>query len=117
MTADTLFHSDSEIESMDLHVSEDSEVEREIVTTQGEPVALVYPFVGGLDIEKACMGLFLGEENTRFSPSRILMLQQEKLAPRSHFITMHQSDFAWLNPNQYLNDAVVDFWFLWISRK
>jgi hypothetical protein len=122
MTADTLFHSDSEIESMDLHVSEDSEdsvisVEREIVTTQGEPVALVYPFVGGLDIEKVCMGLFLGEENTRFSPSHILMLQQEKVAPRSHFITMHQSDFARLNPNQYLNDAVVDFWFLWISRK
>jgi hypothetical protein len=122
MTADTLFHSDSEIESMDLHVSEDSEdsvisVERVIVTNQGEPVALVYPFVGGLDIEKACMGLFLGEENTRFSPSHILMLQQEKVAPRSHFVTMHQSDFARLNPNQYLNDSLVDFWLLWISRK
>ena len=122
MTADTLFHSDSDIESMDLHVSEDSEdsvisVERVIVTNQGEPVALVYPFVGGLDIEKACMGLFLGEENTRFSPSHILMLQQEKVAPRSHFVTMHQSDFARLNPNQYLNDSLVDFWLLWISRK
>jgi hypothetical protein len=122
MTADSLFHSDTVVESMDLHVSEDSEdsvfsVEREIITTQGEPVALVYQIVAGRDIENACMGLFLGEENTRFSSSHILVLQQEKVAPRSHFITMHQSNFSRLHPNQYLNDAMVDFWFLWISRK
>jgi Ulp1 family protease len=122
MTADSLFPSDAEIESIDLDVSDDSKdsiisVEKEIITTQGEPVALVYPFVAGLDIENACKGLHLGEENTKFSSSHILLLQQEKVAPRSHFITMHQADFARLNPGQYLNDSVVDFWLQWITRK
>jgi Ulp1 family protease len=92
-------------------------VEREIITTQGEPVALVYPFVAGLNIENASKGLHLGEENEKFSLSHILQLQQEKVAPRSHFVTMHQTDFNRLNPAQYLNDSVVDFWLQWITRK
>jgi hypothetical protein len=122
MTADSLFHSDAEIDSMDLHVSDDSEdsaisVEREFITTQGKPVTLVYPFVAGFDIENASKGLHLGEENNKYTLSHLLMLQQEKVAPRSYFITMHQSNFARLNPNQYLNDVVVDFWLQWITRK
>jgi hypothetical protein len=43
--------------------------------TQGEPVALVYPFVARINIENASKGLHLGEKNTKFSLSHILQLQ------------------------------------------
>jgi hypothetical protein len=43
-------------------------------------------------IDKASKGLHLGEQNSKYSLSQLLQLQQQKEAPRSHFVTMYQSD-------------------------
>jgi hypothetical protein len=122
MAVDSFFNSDGDIDSMGLDVSDDGKdsvisVEKEIIMTHNEPVALVFPFVTGIEIENASKGLHLGEENSKISSSHILQLQQQKVAPRSHFVTVYQKDFNRLNPGQYLNDSVVDFWLQRITRK
>jgi hypothetical protein len=102
MAADTFFNSDSGVDSMGLDISADSKdspisVEKEKDTTPSEPVVLVYPFVASNNIENATKGPHLREESSKFSSSHLLQLLQQKVTPRSHFITMHQSDFDQLN--------------------
>ncbi|KAL7578136.1 hypothetical protein ACA910_012582 [Epithemia clementina (nom. ined.)] len=41
---------------------------------------------------------------------------QKPLPTRDHFLTVQTSDFLRLEPEQYLNDTLIDFWMKWISR-
>ncbi len=36
---------------------------------------------------------------------------------KNHFVTMDQEDIDRLKPGQWLNDCVIDFWMMWITRK
>jgi hypothetical protein len=82
---------------MGLDVSDDGKdsiisVGKERNSTPEEKVVLVYPYVVADNIDKASKGLHLGEQNSKYSLSQLLQLQQQKEAPRSHFVTMYQSD-------------------------
>lgn len=44
-------------------------------------------------------------------------MQLEKAAPRKHYLHILQQDLDRLEPGEYLNDALVDFWMMWITRK
>jgi Ulp1 family protease len=82
-----------------------------------EQKLLVYPFIAGDLIETAADGLLLGEDPLTCSSTHLLQLQQEKAAQKNHFVTMLQENIDSLQPNKWLNDSVIDFWMLWITRK
>ncbi len=76
-----------------------------------EEVILVYPFVGGQLIEDAAQGLFLGEDPTTCSPSKMMQLQLEKITPRQFFCTITKEDLKRIQPGVYFNDGLVNFGF------
>jgi hypothetical protein len=78
---------------------------------------LIYPFIAGDLVEKAAKGLFLGEDQLNCSSAHLLQLQQEKASQKNHNVSMEQEDLDRLQPGQWFNDSIVDFWMLWITRK
>jgi hypothetical protein len=78
---------------------------------------LIYPFIAGDLVEKAAKGLFLGEDPMNCSSVHLLQLQQEKASQKNHHVSMEQEDIDRLQPDQWLDDSIVDFWMLWITRK
>jgi hypothetical protein len=36
-----------------------------------------------------------------------------KTKSRAHFLTIRDEDFDWLQPGEFLNDTLIDFWFQW----
>ena len=124
MAASTFFHSDGEVDSMGFDPHSDLndspiEVEKELISTvdSKEKKLLVYPFIAGDLIETAAKGLLLGEDPITCSSAHLLQLQQEKAAQKNHFVTMLQEDIDRLQPDKWLNDCLIDFWMLWITRK
>jgi Ulp1 family protease len=81
-----------------------------------EPI-LEYPFAAGITIEDAAKGLFLGEDPINISNDFLISLQNEKVAPRNNFVQIIREDLDNLQPGEYLNDSLVDFWMMWITRK
>jgi Ulp1 family protease len=51
------------------------------------------------------------------SPECLLALQKEKAAPRNHYVHILQQDLDHLEPGEYWNNCVVDYWMMWITRK
>ncbi len=45
-----------------------------------------------------------------------ITLQLENTVGRNHIITFQQPDLDTLKPCTYVNDNVIDFWLLWVSR-
>ena len=81
-----------------------------------EPI-LEYPFVAGVAIEDAAKGLFLDEDHINVSNDFLMSLQREKVGPRIHHVQILREDLDKLEPGVYLNDTLVDFWMMWITRK
>jgi hypothetical protein len=93
------------------------DVDKEQINTVHQEPILKYPSVAGAAIEDAAKGLFLGENPSAVSPELLLILQKEKVASRNHYIHILQQDLDHLEPGEYLNDCMVDFWMMWITRK
>jgi len=83
---------------------------------QEDGILLVYPFVGGLDIELAAASLTEASEVLApggIDSSHIKKLQHEAAVGRSHYLSINTGDRDRLLPKEYLNDTVVDFWMRW----
>lgn len=96
---------------------------------QAECTLLVYPFAGdATEIEDAAKGLteasrsvdMLG--NSRDEPDISPYSKDEDeestatTRQRAHFVTINVGDYERLDPGEWLNDSLVDFWMQWISR-
>jgi hypothetical protein len=82
-----------------------------------DPVLLIYPFVGGTAVENAAAGLLFGEEIIKVSEKRLLMIQRKNCHPKARYMTIRNRDIESLQPGNFVNDIIVDFWSVWIMRK
>jgi hypothetical protein len=106
--------------------------------TEGD-ILLVYPFAGDIsEIDKAADGLKEAGGSIKNSKQDQAILISEKensnnarstishpevptvidqavipAITRGHFLTIRFADFSRLEPKEYLNDTLVDFWFQW----
>jgi len=79
-----------------------------------QQVILIYPFVGGERIEKAAKDLKLSAYNERVLCLDQLTAQQvEASTGRAHILTITVEDRDKLNPGEFLNDTLIDFWMRW----
>jgi hypothetical protein len=76
----------------------------------------VYPFLGADNVEKASFGLPLCDTGDDVTCSQLITNQLEKTVGRSHIQTITQVDRDSLHPKTYVNDVIIDFWMLWLSR-
>ncbi len=77
---------------------------------------LVYPFVAADRIELAAEGLDMCDYQVDYNEDRLISLQLESSVGRNHSMEFTQTDFDTLNPGCFVNDVVIGFWLLWISR-
>jgi hypothetical protein len=82
-----------------------------------DPVLLIYPFVGGMAVENAAAGLLFGEEIIKVSEKRLLMIQRKTSHPKARYMTIRNRDIESLQPGNFVNDVILDFWSAWIMRK
>jgi hypothetical protein len=92
-------------------------VDKMQINISSEEHILEYPFVAGVAIEDAAKGLFLDEDHINVSNDFLMSLQREKVGPRIHHVQILREDLDKLEPGVYLNDTLVDFWMMWITRK
>jgi hypothetical protein len=78
-------------------------------------ILLVYPFIGGDRIEKAAEGLKLSclSDEQFVSSEELVKLQQEATTGRAHFLSITGEDRDRLEPGEFLNDTLVEFWMRW----
>jgi Ulp1 family protease len=84
--------------------------------TQETEQWLSYPFLGGDKVELAAKRLALCDPMTLFKTEDLITVQLEKSVGRNQIITFSKLDRLSLNPKTYVNDNVVDFWMVWITR-
>lgn len=81
-----------------------------------QKIILVYPFVGGDSIEKAAKDLKLSSvDEKRLSIEELTSLQKEATTGRAHILTITGEDRDRLEPGEFLNDTLVDFWMRWYA--
>jgi hypothetical protein len=84
-------------------------------------ILLVYPFVGGTRIENVAQELdnytrsfpYLDEEENEFSSEKLVEIQKEAASGRTHILTITVEDRERLEPGEFLNDTLIDFWMRW----
>jgi hypothetical protein len=84
------------------------------VLTAVEPVILMYPFLGEMDIKRVAKGLFSSIGNV--SDSYVYHSQVQCTNPRGGFVSLLKEDVEMLNPKGWLNDKLIDFWLKWKTR-
>jgi hypothetical protein len=108
-------------------LNDDSEVhdEEKFDVDHDDFILLVYPFAGdGNQIEAAAYGLneasginHLAAYNERCPASESSMLKigatNKKLCQGGHKVSIMVKDCKRLEPEQWLNDSLVDFWMQW----
>jgi hypothetical protein len=77
---------------------------------------LVFPFLGGDSVELAAQGLPLCDPISDFVTSDLITMQLEKSVGRNQIITFTDVDMKSLAPRAYVNENVIDFWMVWLSR-
>ncbi|KAL3937570.1 MAG: hypothetical protein SGBAC_007345 [Bacillariaceae sp.] len=111
-----------------------------------EEVLLVYPFAGDpAEIEAAANGLqepsgklktnrgYISDNSESDDEEDTAKLQRAptvagkaagsndeavaKVKVRQHYVTLRVKDYERLQPEEWLNDSLVDFWMQWISRR
>ncbi len=82
-----------------------------------DPVLLVYPFVGGMAVENAAAGLLLCEEIVKVSEKHLYMIQRNNCHLKAWYMTIRNRDIESLQPGNFVNDIIVDFWSVWVMRK
>jgi Ulp1 family protease len=92
-------------------------VDKQQINIATEELILEFSFAAGIAIEDAAKGLFLGEDPFDISNDFLISLQNEKVTPRNHFVQILPKDLDKLQPGEYLNDSLLDFWMMWITRK
>ena len=81
-----------------------------------QKIILVYPFVGGDRIENAAKDLTLSSvDEKKLSLEELTTLQQEATTGRAHILTITGEDRDRLEPGEFLNDTLVDFWMRWYA--
>jgi len=86
------------------------------ISFASQEVLLVYPFLGADNVEKASFGLPLCDTGDDVTCSQVITNQLEKTVGRNHIQTITQVDRDSLHPKSYVNDVIIDFWMLWLSR-
>jgi hypothetical protein len=80
-----------------------------------DDVMFVYPFVGGQAIENAAKGLFLFHDSY-CTPSVLMHLQKQACQPKKFSVAVTKQDRQRLLDNGWLNDNLINFWLLWVTR-
>ncbi|KAL3903413.1 MAG: hypothetical protein SGILL_010456, partial [Bacillariaceae sp.] len=89
---------------------------------KGEDIILVYPFTKDDSVlQEAATGLpdFLVEPSDNIAIAAASKKNSTALSTnrqRSHAVTIRVQDYGRLQPLTWLNDSLVDFYMLWISR-
>ena len=95
-----------------------------------DDVLLVYPFNGEKDVlEQAAQGLTeaSGRLTMEYEMPKLVALtdnpspqplldgegESENKRPRAHYVTIRVNDFERLEPGEFLNDSLIDFWCSW----
>ena len=86
------------------------------ISCERQDVLLVFPFLGGDNVEKAAVGLPLCDTGDDFTCSQLITNQLDKSVGRNHLQTITQFDRDSLKEATYVNDVIIDFWLLWLSR-
>ncbi len=88
-------------------------------------VMLVFPFVTGIAIEKATCHLKLchpfydykDKAYEQLSDGDVVELQATLCNYRNQLVSTTEEDIKTMEPGQFVNDNIVDFWMRWIQRK
>ena len=113
-----------EISQYTAALREDDRVSRKMRTRNtkrkvhdSEKVLLVFPFSDeGIDLEVAAVDL---KEASRLDTSFVPQTKncvnhgEKQIQERSHYLTIRNEDFARLEPGEFLNDTLIDFWMQW----
>jgi Ulp1 family protease len=67
-------------------------------------------------LKKAAVGLPLCDTGDDFTCSQLITNQLDKSVGRNHLQTITQFDRDSLKDATYINDVIIDFWLLWLSR-
>lgn len=91
----------------------------------GEDILLVYPFNGdAAEIEKSAEGL-TEARGRDFVPDYAALTvtgdadndDSAKFSGRGHYMTIRVADYERLEPEEYLNDTLIDFWMQWCAPR
>eukprot|EP00523_Entomoneis_sp_CCMP467_P006986 CAMPEP_0168734242 /NCGR_PEP_ID=MMETSP0724-20121128/8709_1 /TAXON_ID=265536 /ORGANISM="Amphiprora sp., Strain CCMP467" /LENGTH=1244 /DNA_ID=CAMNT_0008781333 /DNA_START=148 /DNA_END=3882 /DNA_ORIENTATION=+ len=79
-----------------------------------DDVLVVFPFGGDRrDMIQAAEGL---NELSLATENDDSLAHGMKPSGRGHYLTLRVQDYLRLEPTEYLNDTLIDFWMLWISQ-
>jgi len=92
------------------------DTDRYVRDIEGHEKLLVYPFLGADRVELAAKELSLCDFNSFYNIDRLITLQLDASVGRNQIITFFDRDCNSLNECNYVNDNIIDFWMLWMSR-
>ena len=107
---------DAIVEDIDAGRKTQEIIDANLVSTQPQAVYFVFPFLGGDRVELAAKRLRLCDPMPNFVTADLITMQLEKTVGRTDLITMTDFDRQTLNPGVYVNDNVIDFWMMWLTR-
>jgi len=84
------------------------EIEEENLSQLAEGLTELSGNTMGLDVEM--------DSNEKCSTVQRGGEEESKKVRRTHYVTIRKDDVERLNPMEFLNDSLVDFWMRWISR-
>jgi Ulp1 family protease len=111
-------HTTSTMES-NFSTSEYIEVNKESFPTVSERnIYVTFPFIGGIAVNEASVDLSLCNVGADYmlSQSMIMAIQDVFVTQCKKCVEILVQDLDRLNPGQWLNDNLIEFWFLWLIR-
>ncbi len=88
----------------------------DLFPTQEEERYLCFPFLAGEKVELAAKGLHLCDPLSNYANHQLITMQLQKTVGRNHIVTLTKDDRLTLKPSRYVNDNVIDFWMVWLTR-
>lgn len=86
-----------------------------LAMVDSQEVLFCYPFFFGKSLDSVTRQLHLCDHRPDVVVD-VVKLQCEKAAARSNIVTIRQHDYNSLRNGAFINDGIIDFWLLWISR-
>jgi Ulp1 family protease len=111
-------HTTSTMES-NVSPSDFTEVCNESFPTVSERnIYVTFPFIGGIAVNEASVNLSLCNVGADYTLSRstVMAIQDVFVTQRKECVEILVQDLDRLNPGQWLNDNLIEFWFLWLIR-
>jgi hypothetical protein len=87
-----------------------------IVELQDPNLLFKYPFLSGENVELCAKGLTLCDYRADITHEEHISLQLDHITGNYGVISFNPLDRETLQPGNYVNDDVIDFWLLWITR-